>query len=115
MLEPVHTDETVSHAEWTAHLVLFLRVMAALSLLKGLYHWAQVCGIGAGADGGFEAHTAAVADRDDLLRRDRSGRGGRAVAGRCLGRGGVADIGGVDGGGGVVFSAGVSAAASGWC
>jgi uncharacterized RDD family membrane protein YckC len=57
MLEPVHTDETVSHAEWTAHLVLFLRVMAALSLLKGLYHWAQVCGIGAGADGGFEAHT----------------------------------------------------------
>ena len=30
-------------------LVLFLRVMAALSMAKGLYHWAVVCGIGGGA------------------------------------------------------------------
>jgi uncharacterized membrane protein (DUF2068 family) len=29
--------------------------MAALSLLKGLYHWAVVCGIIEGAPGGFEA------------------------------------------------------------
>jgi uncharacterized membrane protein (DUF2068 family) len=34
---------------WTRLLVLFLRVMAAVSMLKGLYHWARVCGIGDGA------------------------------------------------------------------
>ena len=33
--------------------------MAGVSLIKGLYHWAQVCGIGAPADGGFESHTVA--------------------------------------------------------
>lgn len=32
---------------WTERLVLFLRIMAGLSLLKGLYHWGQVCSIGA--------------------------------------------------------------------
>jgi hypothetical protein len=31
---------------WTRRLVLFLRVMAAVSMLKGLYHWSRVCGIG---------------------------------------------------------------------
>ena len=30
------SDENV----WTRRLVLFLRVMALLSILKGLYHWA---------------------------------------------------------------------------
>jgi uncharacterized RDD family membrane protein YckC len=58
MLEPVHTGESLSAAErWTAHLVLFLRIMAVVSLVKGLYHWAAVCGIGAGPEGGFEGHT----------------------------------------------------------
>jgi hypothetical protein len=38
---------------WSARLVLFLRVMAGLSLLKGLYHWGVVCGIGAPTPGGF--------------------------------------------------------------
>jgi hypothetical protein len=33
---------------WTRRLVVFLRVMAAVSMLKGLYHWARVCGIVAG-------------------------------------------------------------------
>jgi len=42
-------------AGWTDRLVLFLRVMAVTSMLKGLYHWAAVCGI-IGEDGGFEAH-----------------------------------------------------------
>jgi hypothetical protein len=36
--------------------VLFLRVMAGLSLLKGLYHWGQVCSIGASPDQTFEMH-----------------------------------------------------------
>jgi hypothetical protein len=53
-LEPVHTARE-SEGRWTERLVLFLRAMAALSMLKGLYHWAVVCGIGGGSDGGFEA------------------------------------------------------------
>ncbi len=59
-LEPVHAGEELSAAGyWTEYLVLYLRVMAVVSLVKGLYHWAAVCGIGAPADGGFEAHTVA--------------------------------------------------------
>ena len=29
---------------WTRRLVLFLRIMAVISIAKGLYHWAQVTG-----------------------------------------------------------------------
>jgi hypothetical protein len=43
------------NAGWTERLVLFLRVMAIGSMLKGLYHWAAVCGF-IGDAGGFEAH-----------------------------------------------------------
>jgi uncharacterized membrane protein (DUF2068 family) len=46
------------HAGWNERLVLFLRVMALGSILKGLYHWAAVCGF-IGREGGFEAHTQA--------------------------------------------------------
>lgn len=54
-LEPVHAGEDDRNENlWTERLVLFLRVMAGLSLLKGLYHWAVVCGIIDGAPGGFE-------------------------------------------------------------
>lgn len=59
MLEPVHSDEDDRQAQWTSYLVLFLRIMAGLSLIKGLYHWAAVCGIGAPPDAGFESHTVA--------------------------------------------------------
>jgi uncharacterized protein DUF6163 len=56
-LEPVLADEQqTSEGRWTRWLVLFLRVMAGLSLLKGLYHWSVVCGI-VGSDGGFSLHT----------------------------------------------------------
>jgi uncharacterized membrane protein (DUF2068 family) len=56
-LDPVQADERQSNdGRWTNRLVLFLRVMAGLSLLKGLYHWALVVGI-AQAGGSFEAHT----------------------------------------------------------
>lgn len=57
-LEPVHeniADDGVSL--WTRRLVLFLRVMAGLSMMKGLYHWAEVCGI-VGSDP-FENHSIA--------------------------------------------------------
>jgi Family of unknown function (DUF6163) len=43
------------NAGWTDRLVLFLRIMAVTSMLKGLYHWAAVCGI-IGDEGGFEVH-----------------------------------------------------------
>jgi hypothetical protein len=60
MLEPVRAGKGLSVAgSWTEYLVLFLRLMAVVSLFKGLYHWAQVCGIGAAADDGFTAHTVA--------------------------------------------------------
>ena len=60
LLEPVHAGKTPNASgTWAEYLVLFLRIMAGVSLVKGLYHWAQVCGIGAPADGGFESHTIA--------------------------------------------------------
>lgn len=56
-LAPVHADdERRGEGAWTERLVLFLRVMAAVSMLKGLYHWAAVCGFIGGPDGGFLAH-----------------------------------------------------------
>ena len=55
-LEPVQGAE--HRSLWTDRLVLFLRVMAGLSMLKGLYHWSRVCGIGMGDDL-FEYHSVA--------------------------------------------------------
>ena len=54
-LEPVHADEpemqrgALDRRAWC----IFLRVMAVLSMAKGLYHWAIVCGI-SGPPDGFE-------------------------------------------------------------
>jgi uncharacterized membrane protein (DUF2068 family) len=46
-LEPVHGDTAgPGIGPWTRRLVVFLRVMAGVSMLKGLYHWSRVCGIG---------------------------------------------------------------------
>jgi hypothetical protein len=59
MLDPVRMTKGSDRGTWTEYLVLFLRVMAAVSLIKGLYHWVQVCGIGVPADQAFEAHTVA--------------------------------------------------------
>ena len=56
-LAPVHADEEQRHeGAWTERLVMFLRVMAGVSLLKGLYHWAAVCGFIGAQDGGFFGH-----------------------------------------------------------
>jgi hypothetical protein len=53
-LEPVHAgeDEIPSNL-WAGRLVMFLRGMAGLSLLKGLYHWSVVVGLAAPTPGGF--------------------------------------------------------------
>jgi hypothetical protein len=48
--ERIQSDENV----WTRRLVLFLRIMAVLSLIKGLYHWAQVTGFVGTEDEAFE-------------------------------------------------------------
>jgi uncharacterized protein DUF6163 len=49
------SDENV----WTRRLVFFLRVMAVISIAKGLYHWAQVTGFVGAEDEAFENQTTA--------------------------------------------------------
>jgi uncharacterized protein DUF6163 len=39
---------------WTRRLVFFLRIMALISVVKGLYHWAQVTGFIGGEEEAFE-------------------------------------------------------------
>ena len=39
---------------WTRRLVLYLRIMALVSLAKGIYHWSLVLGIGDGDGSTFE-------------------------------------------------------------
>jgi len=59
LLAPVNAGKPPNTAgTWANHLVLFMRIMAAVSLVKGIYHWAQICGIGS-AGGNFEAHSVA--------------------------------------------------------
>ena len=59
-LDPVR--ERLPDAEigvWTWRLILFLRAMAGVSMLKGLYHWAGVCGIGVAPNDLFVNHSIA--------------------------------------------------------
>jgi len=59
-LEPVHAlGGGPEVSGWTRRLVLFLRVMAGISMIKGLYHWARVCGIGVAPDELFALHSVA--------------------------------------------------------
>ncbi|KRQ92516.1 MULTISPECIES: DUF6163 family protein [Bradyrhizobium] len=53
--ERIEPDENV----WTRRLVLFLRMMAVISILKGLYHWAQVTGFIGGEEEAFENQSMA--------------------------------------------------------
>src|SRR5579864_6092165 len=48
--ERIESDDNL----WTRRLVLFLRIMAVVSVLKGLYHWAQVTGFVGGEEDAFE-------------------------------------------------------------
>lgn len=58
ILQPVHAAAGEPTGEiWAARLVIFLRIMAGLSLLKGLYYWAIVCGVGAPSPAGFDSYT----------------------------------------------------------
>jgi hypothetical protein len=59
-LGPVHEHAgDPGIGRWTRWLVLFLRVMAAVSLIKGLYHWSRVVGIGVEPNEIFEFHSIA--------------------------------------------------------
>src|SRR5204862_8339394 len=57
-LDPVSADQGESQQGiWVPRLVTFLRVLAGVSLMKGLYHWAIVCGIDAPSALGFDAYS----------------------------------------------------------
>ena len=51
----IEPDENV----WTRRLVIFLRIMAVVSVAKGLYHWAQVTGFVGGEEEAFENQSMA--------------------------------------------------------
>jgi hypothetical protein len=53
--ERTQSDENA----WTRRLVLFLRIMAVLSMAQGLYHWAQVTGFVGAEDDAFEVQSTA--------------------------------------------------------
>ena len=48
--ERIEGDDNV----WTRRLVLFLRIMAVVSIFQGLYHWAQVTGFIGSEEDAFE-------------------------------------------------------------
>jgi hypothetical protein len=48
--ERIESDDNV----WTRRLVLFLRIMAVVSVIQGLYHWAQVTGFVGSEEEAFE-------------------------------------------------------------
>ncbi len=59
-LEPVHEPSGQPDiGRWTRRLVLFLRLMAGVSMLKGLYHWSWLCGIAVPPHEAFENHSIA--------------------------------------------------------
>ena len=53
--ERIEGDDNV----WTRRLVLFLRIMAVVSIIKGLYHWAQVTGFIGSEEDAFESQPMA--------------------------------------------------------
>ena len=58
-LEPVHERDGEEGASlWTRRRILFLRVMAGFAMLKGIFHWSRLLGIGTGGDL-FEYHSIA--------------------------------------------------------
>src|ERR1043166_4401523 len=54
VIDPAHGRE--QEGLWTRRLVLYLRIVAGLALLKGLYHWAGILGIGAPPGEAFDAN-----------------------------------------------------------
>jgi hypothetical protein len=51
-------QEGVPQSRWATNLFLYTRVLAGLQLLKGLFHWSQLLGVGYGP-GGFGQESSA--------------------------------------------------------
>ena len=53
------TDVGATEERWATWFMRFLRVMAGVSLAKGLYHWALIVGVGSGPFSAFEVNSTA--------------------------------------------------------
>src|ERR1700760_2412250 len=53
--ERIESDDNI----WTRRLVVFLRIMALVAVVEGLYHWAQFTGFMGGEDEAFETQPMA--------------------------------------------------------
>ncbi len=54
-----HTPAGEPNAYWTGWLIFYVRALAVVSLAKGLYHWAMLCGVGDGVNSTFDLSPAA--------------------------------------------------------
>ena len=52
-------DAAETEEQWTVWFMRFLRVMAVVSLIKGVYHWALIVGVGQGPFSAFEVNSTA--------------------------------------------------------
>jgi len=59
VVEITYSFPGMADASWTDRLVLFLRIMAGVSLIKGLYHWVQVTGMFVKPEDAFELQSIA--------------------------------------------------------
>src|SRR5260221_10919308 len=73
---------------WTRRLVLFLRIMAVVSIAKGLYHWAQGTGFIGGGGKGFEKQSVAWPTPTIYFAGIEPGAGGRLPLAAAWGPGG---------------------------
>jgi hypothetical protein len=54
-VDPISSSASVAaEGLWTRRLVIYLRIMAAVAVLKGLYHWSEVTGFIGSEDSAFE-------------------------------------------------------------
>jgi hypothetical protein len=51
---PIEIDKLEEKGVWARRLTLFVRSVAVLVLVKGVYHWSLLCGVGDGAGLRFE-------------------------------------------------------------
>ncbi len=56
---PEQASPALESPNWSRRLLVFLRVVAGLMMLKGLYHWSTVLGVGVSAANTFENRSLA--------------------------------------------------------
>src|SRR5258706_16326680 len=83
--ERIESDDNA----WTRRLVFFLRIMAVISVVQGLYHWAQVTGFIGGGEKVFQNQTRGWRNTNHhftgigAVPRDRMSRPSPCGAGWC--------------------------------